>query len=153
MTEHKRPGMVDADNHVLRDENEADRNDGKRVAPSLALASAVFLVLEGIVCFFSQRTDPWHGYLWFALMVLLGVAVLLVTAFRSSLYESTASFFRNSLGLLYAAHVFMALIFAAGLWSVGQDNAGSVVLIAVVDCSSQGAPSSSTGSLSLPLTT
>ncbi|MEN6387868.1 MAG: hypothetical protein ABFD13_03095 [Candidatus Cryosericum sp.] len=134
MTEHKRPGMVDAENHVLRDENEADTNDGKRVAPSLALASAGFLVLEGIVCFFSQRTDPWHGYLWFALVVLLGVAVLLITAFRSSLYESTASFFRNSLGLLYAAHVFMALIFAAGLWSVGQDNAGSVVLIAIVDC-------------------
>jgi uncharacterized membrane protein YwaF len=67
-------------------------------------------------------------------MVLLGVAVLLAKAFRSSLYESTASFLRNALGLLYADHVFMALIFAAGLWSVGQDTAGRVVLIAIVDC-------------------
>ena len=109
-------------------------NAGRMVALSLALTSIGFLVLEGIVCRFSQRTDPWHGYVWFALVVLLGLVVLLVTAFRSSLYESTASFLRNSLGLLYAVHVFMALIFAAGLWSVGQDNAGRVVLIAIVDC-------------------
>ncbi|MFZ2414327.1 MAG: hypothetical protein WAW16_08945 [Candidatus Cryosericum sp.] len=134
MTEQERPGMVDAENHVIRDENEAGRNDGKRVALSLALTSLGFLILEGVVCQFSQRTDPWHGYVWFALVVLLGVVVLLVTAFRSSLYESTASFLRNSLGLLYAAHVFMALVVAVGLWSVGQDNVGRVVLIAIVDC-------------------
>ncbi|MFA4932625.1 MAG: hypothetical protein WC625_06955 [Caldisericia bacterium] len=109
-------------------------NAGRMVTLSLALTSIGFLVLEGVVCLFSQRTDPWHGYLWFALVVLLGVAVLLVTAFRSSLCVWTASFLRNSLGILYAAHIFMALVVAAGLWSVGQDNVGRVVLIAIVDC-------------------
>ena len=97
---------------------------GKTIGVALALTGLGFLVLEGIVCFFSQRTDPWHGYLWFALVVLLGVTVLLITTFRSSLCIWSASFLRNALGLLYAAQVFMALIFAAGLWSVGQDTVG-----------------------------
>lgn len=111
------------------------QHDGKMLAFSLALTSAGFLALESVVCLFSQRTDPWHGYLWFAFTVLLGVTVLLVTAlFRSLLYLSTASFLRNSLGILYVTHVFMALVFAAGLWSVGQDNVGRIVLIGIVDC-------------------
>jgi hypothetical protein len=107
---------------------------GKTIGVAVALTGLGFLILEGIVCFFSQRTDPWHGYLWFALMVLLGVTVLLITTFRSSLCIWSASFLRNALGLLYAAQVFMALVLAAGLWSVGQDNVGGVVLIAVADC-------------------
>ncbi len=106
----------------------------KLLALSFAFTSIGFLVLEGLVCSFSQRTNPWHGYVWFALVVLLGVVVLLAATRHSSPCVCTASLLRDSLGLLYAAHVFMALIVAAGLWSIAQDNAGRVVLIAIVDC-------------------
>ncbi|MHB8070425.1 MAG: hypothetical protein ACYDHF_00535 [Candidatus Cryosericum sp.] len=107
---------------------------GKTIGVDLVLTALGFLVLEGVVCFFSQRTDPWHGYLWFALVVLLGAALLVITTLHSSPWVWSASFLRNALGILYAAHVFMALVVAAGLWSVGQDNVGRVVLIAIVDC-------------------
>lgn len=42
---------------------------------SSALTSLGFLVLEGVVCFFSQRTDPWHGYLWFITVAGLGTGL------------------------------------------------------------------------------
>ncbi|MHB8108059.1 MAG: hypothetical protein ACYDH4_11635 [Candidatus Cryosericum sp.] len=115
-----------------------DKHNRKTLAMTLSLTSLGFLVLEGLVCLFSQRTDPWHGHPWFALVVLLGAALVVITTFHSSLCVWAASFLRNALGILYAAQVFMALIFAAGLWSVGQDltrdHVGSIVLIAIVDC-------------------
>ena len=133
--EHEEAGMKTAETApVDKEDARGSQHGGKTIGVALALTTVGFLVLEGIVCFFSQRTDPWHGYLWFALVVLLGAALLVITVFHSSLCVWSASFLRNALGILYAAQVLMALIFAAGLWSVGQDAMGRVVLIAIVDC-------------------
>lgn len=133
--EHEEPDRKTPEIAVIDARNGRENRDGgKMIAVALALTSLGFLILEGIVCQFSHRADPWHGYLWFAVTVLLGVTVLLAVASRSTLYASAAGFLRNSLGLLYAAHVFMALVLVAGLWSVGQDNVGGVVLIGLVDC-------------------
>ena len=133
-TDQKTAGTAPVDG----DDTRESQYGGKTIGVALALTSVGFLVLESIVCFFSQRTDPWHGYLSFTLVVLLGVVLLLVTAFHSSPCVRSVSFLRNTLGILYAAQVFMALVFAAGLWSVGQDlwrgQVGGIVLIAVVDC-------------------
>ncbi len=132
--EHEEPGQktpetVGMDAQDVRE----NQSSGKMIAVALALTGLGFLILESIVCRFSHRADPWHGYVWFAVTVLLSVTALLAVAFRSSLYASAARFLRDSLGMLYAAHVFMALGLVAGLWSVRQDNVGGVVLIAMVD--------------------
>lgn len=73
-----------ANNTEIRTENSglstvsADRRDTKTIALALVLTSVGFLVLEGVVCLFSQRADPWHGYLWFATVVVLGTGVMSV---------------------------------------------------------------------------
>ena len=133
--EHEEPDQQKPETVVIdaRDVRE-NQSGGKMIAVAFALTGLGFLILEGIVCQFSHRADPWHGYVWFAVTVLLGIAVLLAVAFRSTLYVSAARFLRVSLGMLYAAHVFMALVLVAGLWSVGQDNVGGLVLIGLVDC-------------------
>lgn len=92
-----------------------DKHNRQMVAISLALTSLGFLILEGVVCMFSQRADPWHGYLWFALATLLCVAILLLLSSRRYGGPATLNAVLGSLGAVSVVHAFMLLIYAGTL--------------------------------------
>ena len=96
-------------------------NAGRMVALSLALTSVGFLVLEGIVCQFSQRTDPWHGYLWFATVVVLGTGVMAMLL-RSKTRRSKEQLLHALLVVALTVHLFAACLY---LWIILFDAGGT----------------------------
>lgn len=84
----------------------------------LVLTSFGFLILEGVVCMFSRRADPWHGYLWFATVVVLGtgvMAVLLCPKTRRSKEQLLHALLVVALTVhLFAACLYLWIIFDAG---------------------------------------
>jgi len=97
-----------------------DQYNTKMIATSLALTSLGFLVLEGIVCMFSQRADPWHGYLWFATVVVLGTGVMSVLP-RPKTRRSKEQLLHALLVVAPTVHLFAACLY---LW-VFFDAAGT----------------------------
>ena len=92
-----------------------DKHNRKTLAMTLSLTSLGFLVLEGLVCLFSQRTDPWHGYLWFAVTTLLCIAVLLLLSSCRHNGPTTLAAVLGALGAAGFVHAFMLLIYAETL--------------------------------------
>ncbi|MFZ2414370.1 MAG: hypothetical protein WAW16_09160, partial [Candidatus Cryosericum sp.] len=78
----------------------------------LALTSLGFLILEGIVCLFSQRADPWHGYLWFATVVVLGTGVMAMLL-RPKTRRSREQLLHALLVVALTVHLFAACLY---LW-------------------------------------
>jgi hypothetical protein len=96
------------------------RRDTKTIALALALTSVGFLVLEGVVCLFSQRADPWHGYLWFATVVVLGTGVMAVLL-RPRTWRSKEQLLHALLVVALTVHLFAACLY---LWII-FDAAGT----------------------------
>ncbi|MFZ2414325.1 MAG: hypothetical protein WAW16_08935 [Candidatus Cryosericum sp.] len=104
----------------VKPEELEDKHNRKTVTLSLALTSLGFLILEGVVCLFSQRTDPWHGYLWFATVAVLGTGVMAVLL-RPETRCSKEQLLHALLVVVLTVHLFAACLY---LWLI-FDAAGT----------------------------
>jgi hypothetical protein len=113
-----------------------EKHDRQTVAIYLAMTSLGFLVLEGIVCRFSHRADPWHGYLWFASATLLCVAAVLLLSFRCHKGSTTRNAVLGVLAAVGVVHAFMTLLYAATLVPAIalRELMFRLILPVVIDC-------------------
>ncbi|MHB8108060.1 MAG: hypothetical protein ACYDH4_11640 [Candidatus Cryosericum sp.] len=114
-TDQKTAGTAPIDKEGTRE----SQYGGKTIGVDLALTGLGFLVLEGLVCLFSQRTDPWHGYLWFALAVVLGAAGMAMLLHRTTRW-STERLLRTFLVASLTVHVSAACLYLWLLFSAGS---------------------------------
>lgn len=135
--EHKELDQQTPETAVIdaRNGRENERG-GKMIAVALALTSLGFLVLEGIVCQFSHRADPWHGYLWFASATLLCVAAMLLLSFRCHKGSTTRNAVLGVLGAVGVVHAIMTLLYAATLVPAMalRELMFRLILPVVIDC-------------------
>jgi len=130
--DQKTPGIAVIDARNGRE----NRDGGKMIAVAPALTSLGFLVLEGIVCRFSHRADPWHGYVWFASATLLCVAAVLLLSFRCHKGSTTRNAVLGVLAAVGVVHAFMTLLYAATLVPAIalRELMFRLILPVVIDC-------------------